>query len=156
VQAIALAIAFLIIPVAAREQTVTRLIQDLISIPLGVMIALYLVGVFSTRATPWAAFIGALTGTLVAVAIYFFFPEINFLNRGIFGFATVVVTALGLSYFEKRQSLESLENLTVFTLKDASGPWVGLASWPGLWKVIFILVGGWFGIVAIWEILVAR
>ena len=74
VQAIVLILAFFIIPVAAKEETVTRLIQDLISIPLGVMIAVYLVGDFSTKATPWAAFIGALAGTFVAAIIYFILP----------------------------------------------------------------------------------
>ena len=154
VQAIVLVIAFFIIPVAAKEQTVTRLIQDLISIPLGVMIALYLVGVFSTKATPWAAFIGAITGTIVAIMIYFFFPDINFLNRGIFGFATVVITTVALSFFEKRQSIESLENLTVFTLSDVKGPWVGLASWSNLWKWILGIIAGWFALTALWELMV--
>lgn len=155
VQAVVLTIAFFIIPVAAKEQTVTRLIQDLISIPLGVMIALYLVGVFSTRATPWAAFIGALSGTLVAIMIYFFCPEINFLNRGIFGFITVVAVTMFISLFEKRQSTESLRNLTVFTLNDVKGPWVGMGSWRNLWKVILGIIAGWFALVAVWEMLVA-
>lgn len=154
VQAIVLIIAFFIVPVAAREQTVTRLIQDLISIPLGVMVALYLVGVFSTRATPWAAFIGAISGTLVAIGIYFFFPEINFLNRGFFGFATVVITTLILSYFEERQSIESLQNLTVYTLSDVKGPFVGQKSWSNLWKWILGIIVGWFTLTALWEYLV--
>ncbi len=154
VQAVTLAIAFFIIPVAAKEQTVTRLIQDLISIPLGVMIALYLVGVFSTRATPWAAFIGALTGTVVAIAIYFFYPNINFLNRGISGFVTVILTTVIISFFEKRQSIESLENLTVFTFSGVKGPWIGLGSWNNLWKWILGIIVGWFAITAVWEVLV--
>ena len=154
IQAVVLVLAFLIIPLAAREQTVTRLIQDLISIPLGVMVALYLVGVFSTRATPWAAFIGALTGTLVAISIYFFFPEINFLNRGIFGFISVVITTIILSFFEKRQSIESLENLTVFSLSDVKGPWVGLASWSNLWKWILGIITAWLSLTILWELLV--
>ncbi|MCK4921743.1 MAG: sodium/solute symporter [Bacteroidales bacterium] len=156
VQAVVLLIAFFIIPVAAKEQTVTRLIQDLISIPLGVMIALYLIGVFSTRATPWAAFIGALTGTVVAISIYFFLPEINFLNRGFFGFITVVITTISLSFFEKRQSIESLENLTVFTLSDVKGPWVGQGAWSNLWKWILGIIVGWFVLTTIWELLVSH
>lgn len=156
VQAIALGLAFMIIPMAAKEQTVTRLIQDLISIPLGVMVALYLVGVFSTRATPWAAFIGAITGTVVAIAIYFFTPEINFLNRGFFGFLTVVVTTLGLSVFEKRQPIGKLENLTVYTLKDIKGPWVGRGAWPSVWKWILGIIFGWFSLTTLWELLVVN
>ena len=156
VQAVVLILAFFIIPVAAKEQTVTRLIQDLISIPLGVMVALYLVGVFSTRATPWAAFIGALAGTLVAVLVYFVYPDINFLNRGILGFLTVVVTTVLLSFFEKRPSVESLENLTVFTLKGVKGPWVGQGSWRNLWKWLLFIIGGWFVLVAVWELLLVR
>ena len=154
VQAAVLIIAFFLIPVAAKEQTVTRLIQDLISIPLSVMVALYLVGVFSTRATPWAAFIGAITGTLVAIMVYFFFPEINFLNRGLFGFIAVVITTLSLSYFEKRQKKESLENLTVYTLVDVKGPWVGTGAWPNVWKYIVGIILGWFILTAIWELMV--
>lgn len=153
-QAVVLVIAFFIIPVAAKEQTVTRLIQDLISIPLGVMVALYLVGVFSVRATPIAAFIGALTGTLAAILIYFFYPEINFLNRGIFGFAVVVITAVGLSFFEKRKPIESLENLTVFTLTDMKGPWVGQGAWSNLWKWIVGITVGWFSLTALWEAMI--
>ena len=155
VQAIVLIIAFFIIPVAAKEQTVTRLIQDLISIPLSVMVGLFLVGVFSTRATPWAAFIGAVSGTIVAIMVYFVFPEINFLNRGLFGFITVVTVTLGLSYLEERQPRESLRNLTVYTLGDVKGPWVGTKAWPNLAKWIIGIVFGWFALTAFWELLVS-
>lgn len=87
----------------------------------------------STRATPWAAFAGALAGTSVMFFFYFVFPEINFLNRGIFGFTTVIVVTLVGSLFEKAPSKESLLNLTVFTLEGTRGPWVGLLAWPNLW-----------------------
>jgi len=154
VQAVVLTIAFFIIPVAAKEQTVTRLIQDLISIPLGVMVALFLVGVFSTRATPKAAFTGAITGTAVAVTIFFLFPDVNFLNRGFFGFIAVVITTMGLSCFEKRPAKESLKNLTVYTLYGVKGPWVGQGAWNNLWKWIAGIVVGWFLLTGFWEMLI--
>ena len=154
IQAAALVIAFFLIPVAAREETVTRLIQDLVSIPLGVMIALFLVGIFSTRATPWAAFAGALAGTFVMFFFYFVFPDINFLNRGILGFATVVFIALVGSRFEKAPSREALRNLTVYTLEGTRGPWVGQLAWGNLWKWITGIILGWFSFTALWEWLV--
>ncbi len=155
VQACVLAIAFFIVPVAAKEQTVTRLIQDLISIPLGVMVALYLVGVFSTKATPWAAFTGALAGTVTGILIYFLLPDVNFLNRGLIGFTTVVVTTFTLSIFEKQQPIESLSNLTVFTLSDIKGPWVGQGAWKHLWKWIAAIILGWVILTIIWEMIVS-
>lgn len=154
VQTIVIILALLLIPIAAREETVTRLIQDLVSIPLGVMVALFLVGVFSTRATPWAAFTGAIAGTIVMLFFYFVFPDINFMNRGIFGFTAVVVVTLVGSRFEKAPSRESLKNLTVFTLEDTKGPWVGQKAWPNLWKVIVGIILGWFAFTALWELLI--
>ena len=151
VQAAALAIAFLLIPLSAKEETVTRLIQDLVSIPLGVIIAVFLLAVFSTRATPWATFAGALSGTILMIFIYFAFPDINFMNRGIFGFFTVLLVASLLSRFEKAPAREDLKNLTVFTLEGVPGPWVGQYSWGNLWKWIAGMVIGWFGFTALWE-----
>ncbi|WP_430811885.1 MULTISPECIES: sodium:solute symporter family transporter [unclassified Carboxylicivirga] len=154
VQAIVLTIAFFIIPVAAKEQTVTRLIQDLVSIPLGVMIALYIMGVFSTKATPKAAFIGALAGTFVSFVIYFFASDINFLNRGIIGFSVVILTTVLISFFEKMPKGKSLENLTVHTLTGVKGPFVGLHAWPGLFKWIVGIIVAWFTLTFIWELMI--
>jgi SSS family solute:Na+ symporter len=151
VQALALILAFLLIPLASREETVTRLIQDLVSIPLGVIIAVFLLAVLSTRAAPWATFAGALSGTLLMVFIYFAFPDVNFLYRGIFGFLTVILVTLVGSRFEKAPGKDELKNLTVFTLEGAPGPWVGLHSWQNLWKWILGIVLGWFGFTALWE-----
>ena len=51
---------------------------------------------------------------------------------------------------------DSLSNLTIHTLEDVNGPWVGLKAWPGLWKWALLLAAGWFGASAAWELVVRR
>lgn len=149
-----LILSILLIPLAAKEQTITRLIQDLVSIPLGIMISLFGLGVFSTKTTPKAALLGAIAGILVSLILFFFFPAINFWNRGVFGCITVIVVAILLSFFEKKQTLEQLENLTVFTFKGANTAFIGTLAWKNiLWWIAGIQIS-WVIFTIAWEMLI--
>ena len=143
--------ALVLIPYAAESRTVTKLIQSLVADMFGVIIALYMVGIFSTRATPKAALTAMVSG--ICLAIYLDFgTDISFPNVGIFSFVFSVIMALVLSRFEKPPTKEKLENLTVYTIPGVKGPFVGLAAWPNLWKAIAAIAGFWLILTAAWEI----
>jgi hypothetical protein len=76
---------------------------------------------------------------------------LNFAYRGFASFAFAVVATLVLSRFGKPPESQKLVNLTVFTVEDAPGPWVGLRAWPGLWRWALVLGCGWFAFTAVWE-----
>ena len=154
VQVIILLLASLLIPLSSREETITRLIQDLVSIPLGIIAALFLLGIFSTKITPKAAFWGSVTGVLISVMIYIFMPGINFWNRGVVGSSTVFLIAVFLSFFEKRTDIRMLENLTVFTFKGSTSFFIGTKSWTNiLWWIVSIQLT-WLSLTYIWEIII--
>ena len=71
--------------------------------------------------------------------------------RGFVSFAYAVIATLILSRLEPPPDRARLVNLTVHTLEDVRGPWVGLKAWPGLWKWALGLSIGWFGFTAAWE-----
>jgi len=153
-QVTVLILSVLLIPLAAKEKTITRLIQDLVSMPLGIMISLFGLGVFSTKITPKAALLGAVIGILVSLVLFFFYPTINFWNRGVIGSATVIIVAILLSFFEKKQTIDQLENLTIFTVKGANTPFIGTLAW----KNILWWIGGiqilWVVFTIAWEMLI--
>jgi len=149
-QAVIIVVSLILIPYAAESRTVTKLIQSLIADMLGVIVALYFVGIFSRRATPIAAFIGMISGILLAVYLDVG-TDISFPNVGIFSFLWTIVAILVLSRFERPRSKEELENLTVYTVPGVKGPFIGLAAWPGLWKWILGLAIFWFSLTAAWE-----
>lgn len=106
---------------------------------LGVIVAVYLVGMFSTRATPRATWLAMLAGIATACGLevlprFNLMQPINFAYVGVFSLLTTVVVAMVLSQFESALPVVRLENLTIHTLPDARGPWVGLTAWPALWK----------------------
>jgi SSS family solute:Na+ symporter len=150
-QAIVIIAALALIPFAAQYRTVTKFIQSLVADMFGVIIALYLVGIFSKRATSRAAFTAMVSGILLAVYLDFG-TEISFPNVGIFSFVYAVVATLVLSRFEKPSSREKLESLTVHTISGAKGPFIGLAAWPNLWKCILAIVVLWVGLTVFWEL----
>jgi uncharacterized sodium:solute symporter family permease YidK len=117
---------------------------------LGVVVALYVVGIFTTRATPRAAFIAMVTGVAFASALDLFTP-VNFTYVGFISFLYTIAATLLLSRFEPRIPREKLLNLTVYTLPDARGPWVGLKTWPALWKWALFIAIIWFSFCALWE-----
>jgi len=79
------------------------------------------------------------------------FTPINFTYIGFFSFVYTIGAALVLSLFEKPVPLERLTNLTIHTLPDAKAPWVGLTSFPNLWKWAVLIAILWFGFTALWE-----
>lgn len=153
VQVLTIVLALMLIPMAAQSKFIIDFIQSLVADLFGVVIAIYLIGIFSRRATPNAAFIAMMLGLLAAVVLDFG-TEVSFPYVGIISFSVTVAAAMGLSYFEKPLSQERLKNLTVFTLEDVKGPWVGLRAWPDLWKAIIMIVVVWFTLTTLWELYV--
>ncbi len=84
------------------------------------------------------------------------FTPINFAYIGFFSFLYALTAALLLSRLEPALSRERLANLTIYTLPDAKGPWVGLKSWPNLWKWALFIAGIWFSFCFLWEWYVTR
>jgi SSS family solute:Na+ symporter len=150
-QVVIIVLSLFLVPFAAQSRTVTQFIQSLVADMFGVIIALYLVGIFSVRAAPRAAFIAMVTGIILAGYLDFC-TEISFPNVGIFSFAWAVLVTLIFSRFEKPPTQDQLENLTVHTIPGVKGPFIGLAAWPGLWKWIVGLAVFWIGLTIAWEI----
>lgn len=153
IQVLAIISVFIVLPFAAESVTVMSFVQSFIGDVFGVIIAIFLVAVFSKRATPNAAFIGGLTGIAVGV-ILDNATALSFPNVGISTFLYTIISILILSRFEKPMTDEQLENLTVHTIKGVKGPFIGLAAWPNLWKVILIIQVSWIGLTVLWEILI--
>lgn len=150
VQAIAIVCAILLIPVAAKAKFITDFIQSLVADLFGVVIAIYLVGIFSTRATSRAALISMFGGLLLAI-FFDFATDMSFVYVGIFSFTFTYLGTVILSRFEKPIPSEQLKNLTIWTLEDTKGPFVGLKAWPALWKWIALIGLAWGACTAIWE-----
>jgi uncharacterized sodium:solute symporter family permease YidK len=130
-------------------------IQNFYGDVLGVVVALYAVGIFSTRATPRAAFVSMVSGVAIASCLDIF-TKVNFTYVGFISFLYTIAATLILSRFEPAIPRERLANLTVYTLPDAKGPWVGLKSWPALWKWALAIAITWFSFCAAWEWYVTR
>jgi hypothetical protein len=142
-------------PIIVKSQSVMTFIQNFYGDVLGVVVALYLSGIFSTRTTPRAGFIALVSGVAFAVALDIFTP-INFTYVGFFSFLYTLGAALLLSRLEPALAPERLVNLTIYSLPDARGPWVGLKSWPDLWKWALFMAALWFSFSIGWEWFVTR
>src|SRR5690606_15617767 len=68
-EAAALVVACLLVPVLQQSRTAMELLQAFYADLFGVIVALYLAGMFSRRATGRAAFIAVLSGLGVAVGL---------------------------------------------------------------------------------------
>ncbi len=150
VLSIVILITLLIIPFVMKSQTAMGFLQSFYGDVLGVIVALYLVGMFSKRATPKAAFFSMVTGIMLSLYLDIF-TEINFAYVGMFSFLYALVATIVLSRFEKPVPDEKLVNLTIYTIPDAKAPWIGLAAWPNLWKWALGMAIGWFMLSALWE-----
>ena len=127
-----------------------ELCQRIVGNFFGVIIALFLVAIFSKRATAKAATFASITG--FALAVYLdIWTEVSFAYRGVFSFIYSVILTLVLSRFEKPLSDAELENLTIYTIENKRSPWLGLAAWPNLWKWAIALFVFWWGLTFIWE-----
>jgi SSS family solute:Na+ symporter len=150
VEIIALLAAVDLIPVAMQMESAVTFVQDFFGDVLGVVVALYDVGIFSRRATPWAALVSMIAAMGLAIALHLK-TDLNFAYRGLFSFAFAVIATLVLSRLEKAPDPARLVNLTVHTLEDVRGPWIGLKAWPSLWKWALGLSLGWFALTAAWQ-----
>lgn len=142
-----------LIPLLMRSESAVTFVQVFYGDVLGVVVALYIVGMFSVRATARAAFAAMISGIIFAVCLDVF-TGLNFAYVGSFSFLFTVAATLVFSRFENPIPREQLTNLTIHTLEDAPGPWVGLKAWPDLWKWAIGLSAAWFGISWVWEMAV--
>jgi len=150
---VTLGITLLIVPLVAKGETAMTFLQSFYGDVLGVVVALYLVGIFSKRASAKAAFFSMISGVALAVCLDVFTP-INFAYVGMISFLFTVVSTLVFSRLEAPPSEEKLVNLTIHTLSDVKGPWVGLKAWPNLWKWALGLAVAWFAASFLWEFFV--
>lgn len=151
VQVIILVLSMLLIPLSSKEFTITRLIQDLVSIPMSVTVSLLGLGVFSTTIKPNAAFFGTVAGIAISLIILFMLPAINFWTRGVVGSFTVILVAIVLSFFEKKPVHYKLDNLTIFTFKGSTTPYVGTIAWKNIiWWMVGIQIL-WLCFTITWE-----
>lgn len=150
VEALTIITTIALFPLVAKSQSVMAFIQSFYGDVLGVVVALFTIGIFTTRVSPWSAFIAMVSGVVFSVSLDIFSP-VNFTYIGFFSFVFTIATALVLSRFEAPVPLEKLTNLTIHTLPDAKGFWVGLKSWPNLWKWAIYIAIVWFSFSAWWE-----
>lgn len=133
-----------------ESRTAMELVQVFYADLFGVIVGVYVAGIFTTRAAPRAAFVSVLAGLALAVGLDVA-TDLNFVYVGLFSFLGTLGGTLILSRLEKPVPEKQLLNLTIHTLSDVKGPWVGLSAWPGLWKWALLMAGGWFGASALWE-----
>jgi len=136
---------------------------------MGVIIAIYILGIFFKRTTAKASFIAMLIGIALGIVLDRYgdilgyiggkmgydwgsFPAINFAHIGTIQFLVVLVLGIVGSYLETPKTDAELTNLTIWTVADIKGPWIGLKSWPNLWKWAVGLPLFWFLLSAAWEI----
>ncbi|MEM7107256.1 MAG: sodium/solute symporter [Bacteroidota bacterium] len=153
VQAVSVVCVFFILPQVAESSTAMAFLQGFLGDIFGVIVALYLVGIFSTRVTSNAAFAAGVSGIVLGI-ILDVSTDINFANVGIISFVYTIAAAFLLSQFEKPKSRASLQDLTVYTIPNVKGPFVGLNAWPALWKWIVGIQFLWIGLTALWEYII--
>jgi SSS family solute:Na+ symporter len=127
-----------------------ELIQAFFGDIMGVMIGLYLVGIFSRRITARAAFLSMVISVVISVTLDLT-TSINFAYIGNISFLSVILLSTILSRFEKPIPEASLENLTVWTMPGIKGPWIGLQSWNNLKWWIAALPIAWILITLSWQ-----
>ena len=155
VEALTIITTIALFPLVAKSQSVMAFIQSFYGDVLGVVVALFTIGIFTTRVSPWSAFTAMVSGVVFSVSLDIFSP-VNFTYIGFFSFVFTIATALVLSRLESPVPLEKLTNLTIHTLPDAKGFWVGLKSWPNLWKWAIYIAIVWFSFSAWWEWVLMR
>ncbi len=141
---------FIIIPVYLNSRSGLEVIQQFMGDVMGVIIALFIVGTFFKRTTAWAAFFSMVIGTTLALTLDFT-TDLNFGFIGTLSFVITIVFSLIGSRFETPKTTKELENLTVWTIPGIKGPFIGLKSWPNLWKWAVGLPIVWIIITIAWE-----
>ncbi|MFW6370834.1 MAG: hypothetical protein ACOC10_06470, partial [Bacteroidota bacterium] len=126
------------------------MVQGFLGNVMGVIIAIFVLGIFFKRTTSWAAFGSMLFGLVLAFTLDWT-TDINFAFIGTLSFVITVLLGYIFSYFERPKTSQQLNNLTIWTLKDVKGPFVGLKSWPNLWKWAIALPIIWVAINWVWN-----
>lgn len=150
VEGLTILITLALFPLIDKGQSAMVFIQSFYGDVLGVVVAIYCLGIFTTRISQWTAFITMVSGVLFAVVLDIF-TQINFAYIGFFSFVYTIAAALVLCRFETPIAIDRLTDLTIHTLPDARGPLVGLKSWPNLLKWAFFIAFVWFSFSAVWE-----
>ncbi len=150
VEALTIVTTVALFPLVAKSQSAMAFIQSFYGDVLGVVVALFVIGIFTTRTAPWSAFAAMITGVVFAVSLDVF-TGVNFTYIGFFSFVFTIIAATLFSRFEQPVPRERLENLTIHTLPDVKPVFVGLKSWPGLWKAAVVIALMWFAFSAAWE-----
>jgi SSS family solute:Na+ symporter len=152
-----IAIGIAIIPVflvkgeVSQERSGYEILLEFLGPIMGIITAIYVIGVFFKRTTNKAAFWASVIGIALGFTLDRF-TALNFAHIGTIQFIVVVVLGYFGSYLEKPKTDSELTNLTIWTVADIKGPWIGLKAWPGLkwWAIGLPLV--WFLLSAVWEI----
>ncbi len=157
IQFVIILIVLLIVPQFMQEGEISQersgyeMLLEFLGSIMGVIIAIYILGMFFKRTTPRACF----TAMIVGIAMGFILDQktdLNFAHIGTFQFLTVLILGYLGSFLEKPKSDAELTNLTVWTIEDVKGPFIGLKAWPGLkWWAIGLPIF-WFLLTTVWEI----
>ncbi len=139
-----------LIPIISKADSVMGFIQDFYAYVFGVVIAIYLIGMFTKRVAPWSGFIAMITSVALTIVLDIL-TDVNFAYIGVFSFLITIVIFFALSLFEKQRKPVDLENLTIHTLTDTKGPLVGLKAWPALWKWALAVAVSWFAFSCFWQ-----
>ncbi len=156
VQVLVVLSVFLIVPSflsdgeTAGKTPAYELVQRFLGNIYSVLIAIYLLGIMFKRATANASLIAMIVGVAMGFTLDLT-TELNFAFIGTLQFIVVMVFALWFSRFETRKTDAELENLTIWTLPDVKGPWIGLKSWPGLKYWAIGLPVFWAVVTLLWE-----
>ena len=135
------------------EKSAYEILLEFLGSIMGVLIAIFILGVFFKRTTAYASLTGMVVGIVLGVVLSNT-TSLNFANVGTLQFVVVIAIGVIFSYFEKPKSEESLRNLTIWTIEGVKGPFIGLSSWPQLkyWAIALPLM--WLTISLLWEWLI--
>ncbi|MDX2194908.1 MAG: sodium/solute symporter [Cytophagales bacterium] len=150
----AIACIFIFIPLYMNTRSAQELLQSFWSYLLGVVVAIFLLGILFTNVTAMAANIAMIVGLAISMGMAAF-TSINFAYISAISFVASICTGLIISAFDKnKKTMKELSQLTVWTLADAKGPWIGFASWPALRILVIAIPASWLCITLLWEWLV--
>ncbi|MFW6218686.1 MAG: sodium:solute symporter family transporter [Bacteroidota bacterium] len=150
IEAFVILLIFVFVPLFLGAQSAMEMVQGFLGNVMGVIIAIFVLGIFFKRTTSWAAFGSMLFGLVLAFTLDWT-TDINFAFIGTLSFVITVLLGYIFSYFERPKTSQQLNNLTIWTLKDVKGPFVGLKSWPNLWKWAIALPIIWVAINWVWN-----
>lgn len=137
------------------EKSAYEILLEFLGSIMGVLIGIFILGVFFKRTTANASFFAMIAG----IALGFILPrttELNFAHVGTMQFLSVIFLGLFFSLFEKKKSEQELENLTIWTIDGVKGPFIGLSSWPGLKWWALALPVAWISLTLLWDFFMVK